>query len=246
MKRSEKRIFLATATMHGEEEKYIKEAFDTNWVTTVGKNIDESERIVAEYLGCKYAVGLSCGTSALHLATKLAGEKLYGQARPNEGTLAGHRVFASDMTFDASINPIAYEDGEAIFLDTEYDTWNTDPKALEKAIEMYPDVKLYVMVHLYGTPGKVEEIKKICDKHSILIIEDACESFGAKYKLNGEWVETGTLGDYNCISFNGNKIITGSAGGMFLTNSKEDADKVRKWSTQSRENAFWYQHEEVG
>ena len=246
MKRSEKRIFLATATMHGEEEKYIKEAFDTNWVTTVGKNIDESERIVAEYLGCKYAVGLSCGTSALDLATKLAGEKLYGQARPNEGTLAGHRVFASDMTFDASINPIAYEDGEAIFLDTEYDTWNTDPKALEKAIEMYPDVKLYVMVHLYGTPGKVEEIKKICDKHGILIIEDACESFGAKYKLNGEWVETGTLGDYNCISFNGNKIITGSAGGMFLTNSKEDADKVRKWSTQSRENAFWYQHEEVG
>ena len=246
MKRSEKRIFLATATMHGDEEKYIKEAFDTNWVTTVGKNIDESERIVAEYVGCKYAVGLSCGTSALHLATKLAGEKLYGQARPNEGTLAGHRVFASDMTFDASINPIAYEDGEAIFLDTEYDTWNTDPEALKKAIELYPDVKLYVMVHLYGTPGKVEEIKKICDEHGILIIEDACESFGAKYKLNGKWAETGTLGDYNCISFNGNKIITGSAGGMFLTDSKEDADKVRKWSTQSRENAFWYQHEEIG
>ncbi len=246
MKRSQNRIFLSTATMHGDEERYIKEAFDTNWVTTVGKNIDESERLIAEYIGCKYAVALSAGTAALHLATKLAGEKLYGQPKPNEGTLAGHRVFASDMTFDASINPIAYEDGEAIFLDTEYDTWNTDPEALRKAIQMYPDVKLYVMVHLYGTPGKVEEIRQICDQHGILIIEDACESLGAKYKYKGEWTETGRFGDYSCISFNGNKIITGSSGGMFLTDSKEDADKVRKWSTQSREDAFWYQHEEIG
>jgi dTDP-4-amino-4,6-dideoxygalactose transaminase len=242
----EKRIFLATPTMHGEEQKYIREAFDTNWVTTVGKNIDEVEREMAEYIGVRYAVALSCGTGALHLATKLAGEKLYGQARPNEGVLSGKKVFATDMTFDASINPIAYEDGEAVFIDSEYDTWNTDPEALKKAIEMYPEVKLYVMVHLYGTPGKAEEIKKICDEHGIIIIEDACESLGAKYKLNDEWVETGTLGAYNCISFNGNKIITGSSGGMFLTDSKEDADKVRKWSTQSREAAPWYQHEEVG
>ncbi len=246
MKRAENRIFLSTSTMHGDEEKYVKEAIETNWVTTVGKNIDEIERQFAEYLGVKYAVALSVGTASLHLATKLAGEKLYGQARPNEGTLAGKRVFASDMTFDASVNPIAYEDGEAIFIDTEYDTWNTDPKALEKAIEMYPEVKLFVMVHLYGTPGKAEEIRKVCEEHGITIIEDACESLGAEYKLNGEWVETGTLGQYNCISFNGNKIITGSSGGMFLTNSKEDADKVRKWSTQSREDAPWYQHEEVG
>ncbi len=246
MKRAEKRIFLSTATMHGDEEKYIKEAFDTNWVTTVGKNIDEAERMAAEYLDVKYAVGLGTGTSALHLATKLAGEKLYGQSKPGRGVLFGHRVFATDMTFDASINPIGYEDGEAIFLDPEYDTWNTDPEALKKAIEMYPEVKLYAMVHLYGTPGKAEEIKKICDEHGIIIIEDACESLGAKYKLNDEWVETGTLGAYNCISFNGNKIITGSSGGMFLTDSKEDADKVRKWSTQSREAAPWYQHEEVG
>ena len=246
MKPLKKRVFLATPTMHGEEQKYINEAFETNWVTTVGKNIDEAERLLAKFIGVKYAVGLSAGTAALHLATKLAGEKLYGQARPDRGVLFGKKVFATDMTFDASINPIAYEDGEAIFIDTEYDTWNMDPKALEKAIEMYPDVKLLVLVHLYGTPGKAEEIKKLCDKHGIIIIEDACESLGAKYKLNGKWVETGTLGDYNCISFNGNKIITGSSGGMFLTNSKKDADKVRKWSTQSREDAPWYQHEEVG
>ena len=246
LKPLKKRVFLATPTMHGEELKYIQEAFDTNWVTTVGKNIDEAERLLAEFVGVKYAVGLASGTSALHLATKLAGEKLYGQARPDKGVLFGKKVFAADMTFDASINPIAYEDGEAIFIDTEYDTWNTDPKALERAIEMYPEVKLFVMVHLYGTPGKAEEIRKVCEKHGITIIEDACESLGAEYKLNGEWVETGTLGQYNCISFNGNKIITGSSGGMFLTNSKEDADKIRKWSTQSREDAPWYQHEEVG
>ena len=246
MERSEKRIFLSTATMHGDEEKYIKEAFDTNWVTTVGKNIDEAEKMITEYVGVEYAVGLSSGTGALHLATKLAGEKLYGQPKPNKGTLEGKKVFATDMTFDASINPVAYEDGEAVFIDTEYDTWNMDPEALEKAFDIYPDVKLVVLVHLYGTPGKIEEIKKICDKHGAIIIEDACESLGAKYKLNGKWVETGTCGEYNCISFNGNKIITGSSGGMFLTNSLEDANKVRKWSTQSREDAFWYQHEEVG
>ncbi|MBQ6560435.1 MAG: DegT/DnrJ/EryC1/StrS family aminotransferase [Erysipelotrichaceae bacterium] len=242
----EKKVFLATSTMHGDEQKYINEAIESNWVTTVGKNINEIEKEFAEYLGVRYAVALSTGTGALHLATRLAGERLYGQVKANEGVLSGKKVFATDMTFDASVNPVAYENGEAIFIDTEYDTWNTDPEALKKAIEMYPEVKLYVMVHLYGTPGKAEEIKKICDEHGILIIEDACESLGSRYKLNGEWVETGSLGDYNCISFNGNKIITGSSGGMFLTDSKEDADKVRKWSTQSREAAPWYQHEEVG
>ena len=204
------------------------------------------EAQIAEYVGVKYAVALSAGTTALHLATKLAGERLYGQARPDKGTLDGHKVFASDMTFDASINPIAYEDGEAVFIDTEPDTWNMDPVALEKAFELYPDTKLVVIAHLYGTPGKVEELKAVCDQHGALIVEDAAESFGAKYLLNGKWVETGALGNFNCISFNGNKIITGSCGGMFLTDSKADADKVRKWSTQSREAAPWYQHEEIG
>ena len=242
----ESKVWLASPTMHGEEQYWVDDAIKKNWVSTVGANINEIEKQIAEYIGCGYAVALSAGTASLHLATKLAGEKLYGQAKLNEGTLQGHRVFCSDCTFYASINSVAYEDGEAVFIDTEYDTWNMSPEALEKAFEMYPEVKLIVVAHLYGTPGKMEEIKAIAEKHGALIIEDAAESLGAKYKLNGKWVETGTLGEYNCISFNGNKIITGSAGGMFLTDSLEDANKVRKWSTQSRENAPWYQHEEVG
>ena len=242
----EKKIWLSSPTMHGEELKYITEAYETNWMSTVGKNINEIEAQVAAFAGVGYAVALSSGTAALHLATKLAAEKLYGQARPNEGTLRGHHVLCSDVTFDASINPVAYEDGEAVFIDTEYDTWNMDPEALEKAFDLYPDAKLVVIAHLYGTPGKITEIKEICDRHGALIVEDAAESLGAKYLYNGEWRETGSFGNYNCISFNGNKIITGSSGGMFLTDSLEDADKVRKWSTQSREAAPWYQHEEIG
>lgn len=242
----EKKLWLSSPTMHGEEFQYMKEAYDSNWMSTVGKNIDEIERQLAEYIGVKFSVALASGTSALHLATRLAGEKLYGISGTDKGVLSGKKVFASDMTFDASVNPVAYEDGEAVFIDTEYDTWNMDPKALEKAIELYPEAKLLVIAHLYGTPGKMEEIKALCDRNGILIIEDAAESLGAKYLLNGKWVETGSLGDFNCISFNGNKIITGSSGGMFLTDSKEDADKVRKWSTQSREDAPWYQHEELG
>ena len=238
----EKKVWLSSPTMHGEELAFMKEAFESNWMSTVGKNINEVERQVAERIGCRYAVALSSGTAALHLATKLAGEKLYGQARPHEGTLKGKKVFCSDLTFDASVNPVAYEDGESIFIDTEKDTWNMDPLALEKAFSLYPDVKLIVLAHLYGTPGKMDEILEIAQKHNALIIEDAAESFGASYKGK----ETGTFGDYNAISFNGNKIITGSSGGMFLTDSKDDADKVRKWSTQSREDAPWYQHEEIG
>ena len=242
----ETKLWLASPTMHGDEQRWVDEAIRTNWVSTVGANIDAVEEQLAAYVGVKYAVGLSCGTAALHLATKLAGERLYGQAKPNQGTLQGHRVFCSDMTFDASINPVAYEDGEAIFIDTEPDTWNMSPEALEKAFELYPDVRLVVVAHLYGTPGKMAEIRRICDAHHALIVEDAAESLGAQYLLNGHWTETGALGDYNCISFNGNKVITGSAGGMFLTNSLADANKVRKWSTQSREAAPWYQHEEIG
>ena len=240
------RIWLSSPTMHGDEQKWVDNAIATNWVSTVGVNISEVEKQIAEYIGANYAVALSAGTAALHLATKLAGEKLYGQARPSAGTLAGHKVFCSDVTFDASINPVAYEDGEAVFIDTEYDTWNMSPEALKQAFEIYPDTRLVVIAHLYGTPGKMEELKTICDAHKALIVEDAAESLGSKYKLRNQWVETGTLGNYNCISFNGNKIITGSAGGMFLTDSKDYADKVRKWSTQSREAAPWYQHEEIG
>ena len=242
----EKKVWLSSPTMHGDEQHWVDDAIRTNWVSTVGANINEVEKQIADYVGCKYAVALSAGTAALHLATKLAGERLYGQARPNEGTLQGHRVFCSDTTFDASINPVAYEDGEAVFIDTEYDTWNMCPEALEKAFSFYPDTKLIVVAHLYGTPGKIEEIRRIADRHGALIVEDAAESLGARYLLNGKWVETGTLGDFNCISFNGNKIITGSAGGMLLTDCEADAHKARKWSTQSREDAAWYQHEEIG
>ena len=241
-----KKVWLSSPTMHGDERRWVDEAIETNWVSTVGENINEVERQMAARIGVKHAVGLSCGTAALHLATKLAGETLYGQAKPDAGTLQGHRVFCSDMTFDASINPVAYEDGEAVFIDTEPGTWNMDPEALEKAFALYPEVKLIVAAHLYGTPGRMEEIRAIARRHGALIVEDAAESLGAQYKLNGEWVETGTLGDYNCISFNGNKIITGSTGGMFLTDREEDARKVRKWSTQSREPAPWYQHREIG
>ena len=218
--------------MHGDEQRWVDDAIRTNWVSTVGANINAVEDLMAEYIGCKYAVGLSCGTAALHLATKLAGEKLYGQAKPNAGTLQGQKVFCSDTTFDASINPVAYEDGEAVFIDTEYDTWNMSPEALEQAFGLYPDVKLIVVAHLYGTPGKMDEIRSIADTTAVI----AGPGTG----------KTGALGSYNCISFNGNKIVTGSAGGMFLTDSKEDADKIRKWSTQSREAAPWYQHEEIG
>ena len=179
----EGRIWLSSPTMHGDEQRYVDEAIRTNWVSTVGANINELERSMAEYIGVRYAVALSSGTAALHLATKLAAERLYGQARPNEGTLTGKKVFCSDVTFDASINPVAYEDGEAVFIDTERDTWNMDPVALEKAFELYPDVKLIVLAHLYGTPGKMDEIRAIAKKHGALIVEDAAESLGASILL---------------------------------------------------------------
>ena len=230
MEKFKNKVWLSSPTMHGDELKYITEAYETNWMSTVGENINEIEKQISQKVGCKYAVALSSGTATLHLAVKLAGVK------------PGDHVFCSDMTFGATVNPVVYEGGIPIFIDTEYDTWNMDPAALEKAFEMYPDVKVVVLVHLYGTPAKIDEIKAICQKHNAIIIEDAAESLGATYK----GVQTGTFGSYNAISFNGNKIITGSSGGMFLTDDLEAANKVRKWSTQSRENAPWYQHEEVG
>lgn len=238
----EKKIWLSSPTMHGDELKYVTEAYKTNWMSTVGKNINEVERAVAEKIGVRYAVALSAGTASLHLAVKLAGESMYGQPEIGKGALFNKKVFCSDMTFDATVNPVVYEGGIPVFIDTERDTWNMDPVALEKAFKIYPDVKVIVVAHLYGTPGKIDEIKAIAAKHGAVIVEDAAESLGATYKGK----QTGCFGDYACISFNGNKIITGSSGGMFLTDSKEDAEKVRKWSTQSREAAPWYQHEELG
>ncbi len=236
------KLWLSSPTMHGDEQHWVDDAIQTNWVSTVGANIDAVEKQMAENIGIPHAVALSCGTAALHLAIKLAGEKLYGAPRIGHGTLEGRKVFASDMTFDATDNPICYEGGEPVFIDTERDTWNMDPEALEKAFEFYPDVKLIVVAHLYGTPGKIDEIRAIADKHGALIVEDAAESLGATYK----GVQTGCFGDVGAISFNGNKIITGSSGGMLLCKDREDADKIRKWSTQSREAAPWYQHEEMG
>lgn len=226
----EKKIWLASPTMHGAELTYMKEAFDTNWMSTVGANINEVERVMAEKIGCADAVALSCGTAALHMCLRLAG------IRP------GDKVFCSDMTFDATVNPVVYEGGVPVFIDTERDTWNMDPIALEKAFELYPEVRVVVCANLYGTPGKMDELTAICRKYGAVLIEDAAESLGAVYKGR----QTGTFGTYNAISFNGNKIITGSSGGMLLTNDHQAANKVRKWSTQSRENAPWYQHEELG
>lgn len=238
----ESRLWLSSPTMHGEELDHIKEAYDTNWMSTVGANLNEAEKMVCEKVGVAHAVALSSGTAALHLAVKLAGVKLYGQAEPGHGALEGKKVFCSDMTFDATVNPVVYEGGIPVFIDTERDTWNMDPSALKKAFELYPEVRVIVVAHLYGVPCKMDEIKAIAKEHRAVIIEDAAESLGATYK----GTQTGNFGTHSCISFNGNKIITGSTGGMFLTNDEEAAEKVRKWSTQSRENAPWYQHEELG
>lgn len=238
----DEKIWLSSPTMHGEELKYMEEAYASNWMSTVGIHIDKIEGQLAEYVGVKYVVALSSGTAALHLAVRLAGERLYGTPQAGIGSLAGHKVFCSDMTFGATVNPVAYEGGEAVFIDSERDTWNMSPEALEYAFRRYRDVKLVVYVHLYGTPGKMRQIRKICDAHGALLIEDAAEALGAVYC----GISAGNFGDYAVLSFNGNKIITGSSGGALLTNIEEDARKARKWSTQSREEASWYQHEQIG
>ena len=238
----ESKVWLSSPTMHGDEIKYVQEAYDTNWMSTVGANINAVEQEISQLIGCEYAVALSSGTASLHLSMKLAGIDAYGMPEVGHGALEGHKVFCSDMTFAATVNPVVYEGGTPVFIDTEPDTWNMDPETLEKAFEIYPDVKIVVCAHLYGTPSKMNELMKVINKHGAILVEDAAESMGATY--NG--VQTGTFGKYNTISFNGNKIITGSSGGCFLTDDLQAANKVRKWSTQSRENAPWYQHEEVG
>ena len=238
----ENKVWLSSPTMHGDELKWIHDAFDKNWITTSGENVDAIEKQIAEIVGRKYFVALSSGTAALHLSIKLAAEKLYGKPEIGHGALEGRMVFCSDMTFDATINGVLYECGKPVFIDTEYDSWNMDPVALEKAFEIYPDVRLIVVAHLYGTPGKVDEIRRIADEHNALIVEDAAESFGATYG----GIQTGSFGMFGIISANGNKLLTGSTGGGVLCDNLEDANKIRKWSTQSREDAPWYQHEELG
>ena len=230
LKRFENKVWLSSPTMHGDELRYVTEAYETNWMSTVGKNINEVERMTTERIGCRYAVGLSAGTAALHLAVRMAGVK------------PGDKVFCSDMTFAATVNPIIYEGGIPVFIDSEYETWNMDPEALRQAFLLYPDVRVVMLVHLYGVPAKMDEILKICQEHDAILIEDAAEALGATYKGK----QCGSFGRYSIISFNGNKIITGSSGGMFLTDDEDAANKVRKWSTQSREAAPWYQHEETG
>lgn len=224
------KIWLSSPTMHGEEQQFVKKAFDSNWVSTVGENLTGLEKDICEYVGCKYAVALSAGTAALHLAVKLAGIK------------QGDNVFCSDMTFAATVNPVVYEKGVPIFIDGEYNTWNMDPEALKEAFKQYPGTKAVIVANLYGTPAKLDEIQEICSQNGAILIEDAAESLGATFR----GVQTGTFGKYNAISFNGNKIITTSGGGMLLTNEEEAAEKVRFWSTQAREKAPWYQHEEIG
>ena len=240
LKPFEQKIWLSSPTMHGEELAYVQHAIETNWVSTIGENINELERMTAEICGCRYAVALASGTSALHLAMRLAGEQIYGAG--TYGALRGHKVFCTDMTFDASVNPVVYEGGEPVFIDSERETWNMDPAALEAAFEAYPEVRIVVLAHLYGTPAKMDEILAVCARHGAVIVEDAAEAMGASYKGK----PCGSFGTFNAISFNGNKIVTGSSGGMLLTDDKRTADKVRKWSTQSREAAPWYQHEELG
>lgn len=238
----ENKVWLSSPTMYPDSMQYVMEAYETNWMSTVGQNINEVEKIAAETSGTKYAVALSCGTAALHLCMRLAGERLYGKPPIGVGALHGRRVCCSDLTFNATLNPVVYEGGIPVFIDTEYESWGMDPIALEKAFEMYPDIKLVVYAELYGFPGNIKLIKEICEKHGALLVEDAAEAMGASW----EGIQCGSYGNYGVISYNGNKIITGSAGGCLLTNSLSDANQVRKWSTQARENAAWYQNEEIG
>jgi len=225
-----KRILLSTPTMHGEEMKYIQDAFDSNWVAPLGANVDALETALAARVGKAHGAALSSGTAALHLAYKWAGVQ------------PGDFVFCSDLTFSATVNPVLYEGGIPVFIDSERETWNMDPAALEKAFALYPKPKAVVLVHLYGVPAQADRILEICQKHGVPLIEDAAESLGATYRGH----ETGTYGELAAFSFNGNKIITASGGGALLTDDAAAAKKFRFWATQSRDPAPHYQHSELG
>ncbi len=225
-----KRIFLSSPTMNGTEKLYVDEAFRDNMVIPLGPNVNGFENAIKEYTGSGCAVALSSGTAAMHLALKLAGI--------NQGDI----VFCQSLTFSATANPITYEKGIPVFIDSEEDTWNMSPAALERAFEKYPECRIVIVVHLFGVPAKIDEIKAICDKHNAVLIEDAAEALGAKYKGHS----VGTDGKYSILSFNGNKIITTSGGGMLLTDDAEGAKKALFWATQSRDDAAWYQHSEIG
>lgn len=225
-----KKIFLSSPTMNGMERTYVQEAFDTNWVAPLGKNVDEFERELSRYVGVGYGAALSSGTAALHMAVKLA------------GVGPGDVVLCSDLTFSATVNPVSYEGGRQVFVDSERETWNMDPKALEKAFAQYPGAKAVIVANLYGTPAKLDELRDICQAHGVPMIEDAAESLGATYQ--GQ--QTGTFGQYGVFSFNGNKIITSSGGGMLVSNDEKAIQKVKYWATQARQPAKHYQHTEVG
>ncbi|MCL2695804.1 MAG: DegT/DnrJ/EryC1/StrS family aminotransferase [Clostridiales bacterium] len=223
-------IFLSSPTMHGDEMKFVREAFDTNWVAPLGRNVDEFEKELAAYIGVGFGAALCSGTAALHLAYKWVG------LRP------GELVFCSDLTFSATVNPISYEGGRQVFIDSERETWNMNPAALALAFEKYPKPRAVVLVHLYGTPARIDEIRAICDAHGVPLIEDAAESLGATYRGR----QTGSFGDLSVVSFNGNKIITSSGGGMLLSDDERAIVKARFWATQSRDPAPHYQHSEIG
>ncbi len=231
MEKLKEKVWLSSPTMHGEEQKFVQEAFDTNWVAPLGKNVDELEKEVAAYTGAGYGAALTSGTAALHLALKLAGIK------------SGDVVLCSDLTFAATVNPVSYENGIPVFVDSEGETWNMDPRVLKRALQKYgKKVKAVIAANLYGTPGKLDKIQGLCQEYGVTLIEDAAESLSATYKGK----QTGTFGKYNCISFNGNKIITTSGGGMLLSQDREAVEKARFWATQARDKAPWYQHSEIG
>lgn len=231
MQRFDKKIWLSSPYIHKEERKFVNEAFDTNWMSTIGENIDKLEGAMCSYLGCKASVALASGTAALHLAVKLANVQ------------HGDIVLCSDMTFAATVNPVSYERGIQVFIDCEKDTWNMNPTALEIALKKYgKKVKAVIVADLYGTPAKLDEISALCEKYNAVMIEDAAESLSATYKER----QSGTFGKYNVVSFNGNKIITGTSGGMLLSDDEAAISKAKFLSTQAREPFPWYQHCELG
>lgn len=227
-----KKIYLSSPHMsdEGYELEFINEAFKQNWIAPVGPNINMFEKEICEKVGVDYAVALSSGTSAIHMALKAANIK------------DGDKVICQSFTFSASANPIIYERAIPIFVDSDEESWNMSPIYLEKALKKHPDSKAVIVVHIYGLSAKMDEIQRICKKYNVILIEDAAESLGTKYR--GKY--TGTFGDYGVYSFNGNKIITSSGGGMLVSNNKLKLKKVKFWSTQSRDEALHYQHSEIG